>query len=184
VGVTVYGANKEVLLDSGTSGWTQPPDAPPVMEARRGRGTLMEDTAVGTRYLTGFARSRGFREYRGLGWYAVVRQPAERVFAPVEALKRSILRWGALLVIGVAIASWIIAGRLARRLHIIGASAERIREGDILSVLPRPKGDSELARMCAALGNMVDDLRAKQETLAAENVRLAAKTREGDAVKR
>jgi hypothetical protein len=184
IGVTLYRANKEILLDSGGSGWTQPPDAPAITDPRRARGTLIEDTAGGTRYLTGFARSRGFREYRGLGWLATVRQPVERVFAPVDALKRSMMRWGFLLVAGVSTGSWIVAGRMVRRMRTIAAAATRIREGDILTVLPRPRGDSELAQMCAALDDMVDDFRAKQETLAAKNAQLAAEARERDGAKR
>src|SRR5262249_44136635 len=100
---------------------------------------------------------RGFREYRGLGWLAAVRQPATRAFAPVEALKRTLMSWGAVLVVAISIASWLVAGRYARRLRTIGASANRIREGDILTVLPRPRGDSEIARMCSALGDMVEN---------------------------
>lgn len=163
IGVTVYGANKEVLLDSGASGWSQPPEVPAIADGRRGRGALMEETPFGTTYLTGFARSRGIREYRGLGWIAAVRQPAERAFAPVEALKRSILRWGVLLAACVFATGWVVGGRHARRLRNIGIAADRIREGDILTVLPRPRGDSEIARMCAALGEMVDHFRGSEE---------------------
>lgn len=163
VGITLYGANKEVLLDSGASGWTQPPDAPALAEGRRTRGNYIEHTSVGSHYVTGFVRSRGVREYRGQGWLATVRQPVDRAFAPVDALRRAILLWGFVLAIAVGAASWIVAGRLARRLRTIGGAADRIREGDILTVIPRPPGESELARMCRALGDMVDDFRAQRK---------------------
>jgi hypothetical protein len=172
-----------VLLDSGASGWTQPPEAPPVGEGRRFRGSLTEPTG-GTTYLTGYSRSRGFREYRGVGWLVVIRQPAERTFAPVDALRRAIAQWGAGLTALAVIAAWILAGRHARRLRSVRAAAERIREGDILSVLPRPKDESEIAAMCGALDDLVEDLRAKQEKLTAENARLTAQLRENDAAKR
>ena len=73
---------------------------------------------------------------------------------------------------------WILAGRHARRLRSVRAAAERIQEGDILAVLPRPKGQSETAGMCGALGDLVEDLRAKEQTLSAENARLAAENRQ------
>lgn len=161
IGVTVYAGN-DVLLDSGASGWTLPPDAPTLPDNRRGRGALVENTSGGTVYLTGYARSRGFREYRGLGWLAVVRQPAARVFAPVTSLRRVIAAWGLTLTAIAAIITWIAAGRHARRLRSVRAAAQRIHEGDILAILPRPPGDSEVARMCGALGDLVEDLRAKQ----------------------
>ena len=183
IGVTVYGASRDVMLDSGASGWTQPPDAPAVGESRRSRGSLVETAAGGTTYLTGYARSRGFREYRGIGWLTVVRQPVERAFAGVGALRRNIALWGGVLTLAGGVASWVLAGRHARRLRSMRAAAERIREGDILAVLPRPKGESEMAAMCGALGDLVEDLRAQREQLTTENARLAAELREGESAK-
>lgn len=160
IGATVYAGN-EPLLDSGASGWSHPPDAPAIEDQRRARGYTIEPTSLGTTYLTGFARSRGFREFRGLGWLAVVRQPVERAFAPVAALRRSIAQWGVALSFAAAGAAWLLAAAHARRLRSLRASAVRIHEGDILAVLPRPPGHSELARTCGALGDLVEDLRAR-----------------------
>jgi hypothetical protein len=181
IGVTVYGPGRDVLLDSGASGWTQPPDAPSMGEGRRFRGAMIERAGAGIAYLTGFSRSSGFRDYRGLGWITVIRQPVERAFADVAPLRRAIVLWGGMLAVMGSVAGWIIAGRHAQRLRSVRAAAERIHEGDILSVLPRPKDESELAGMCGALGDLVEDLRAQKEKLTAENARLAAHVRENDA---
>jgi hypothetical protein len=183
IGVTVYSASGDVLLDSGASGWSRPPDAPSVGEGRRFRGAIFENTAGGSSYLTGYMRSRGFREYRGIGWLTVVRQPVDRAFASVASLRRSIVLWGSLLALSAGVAAWIMAGRHARRLHVVGAAADRIREGDILTVLPRPKGETEMAHMCRALSDLVEDLRANQEALQAERARMAAQIREREAAK-
>jgi hypothetical protein len=163
LGVTIYGLTGEVLLDSGGTGWNQPPAAPSLPERRGLRGSLREDTGLGPTYLTGYARSQGFRDFYGLGWLVAVRQPLADVLAPVEELRRTIGRWGFVLCVVSAIAAWVFAGRLAHRLSVIGRAARRIREGDILTVLPRPHGDGELAQMCGELGDMVEDFRAKQE---------------------
>jgi hypothetical protein len=184
IGVTVYGSGRDVLLDSGGSGWSQPPEAPTLTDSRRFRGRMLEHTAGGTRYLSGFARSRGYREYRGIGWLTVVRQPIDRVVADVARLRRGIVLWGSLLTVAAGTANWILAGRHARRLRSVRAAAERIHEGDVLSVLPRPRGESEIAVMCGALDDLVEDLRAKQERILAENARLAAQLRENDAANR
>ncbi len=162
IGVTIYAANGEVLLDSGGTGWTQPPDAPVISDSRRFRGSLVETPAGGgAPYLTGFARSRGYREFRSLGWLITVRQPAELALAPTRALQRQIVGWGVALAVVLALISWIAAGRLARRLHAIAAAADRIREGDVLTVMPQPRGDGEYARLCGALGAMVEHFRAR-----------------------
>lgn len=161
LGVTVYGPDHEVLLDSGGSGWTLPPDAPALPDPRRPRGAFVEATSLGTTYLTGYLRSRGHREFRGLGWTTAVRQPVERIFAPVSALRRRLVAWGLALTLAGSAAAWWAAGRISRRLRSVAAAAERIRAGDVLAVLPSARGEGELAHLCAALGALVEDLRAR-----------------------
>jgi len=163
IAATVYGADGDILLDSGALGWSHPPAVPAVGETRRPRGWMIETTPEGTTFLTGFSRSRGFREYRGLGWVAVVRQPVRLAFAPVTTLRHSLARWGCAIVAVGIIAAWVLAGRLTRRLHSITAASQRIREGDILAVLPHPTGESEVSRMCRAVGGLVEDLRGHPE---------------------
>ncbi len=162
IGVTLYSGQGEVLLDSGGSGWTRPPDAPAGADTRRLRGFFTEGTTLGTTYLTGYARSRGHKEFRGLGWITAVRQPADRAFAPAGELRRSVLRWGFALTATSMVAAWIAAGRVARRLRTVERAAGRIGAGDVLATLPPPRGDSEIDRMCAALGRLVEDLRARR----------------------
>jgi hypothetical protein len=163
LGLTVYTSMREPILDSGGTGWSVPPEPPTIANTRRFRGYLRENSTNGTAYLTAFARSRGFKEYRGMGWLATVRQPTELAFAPVRELRLSITRWGLLTVAGAIVASWCMAGTVARRMRSITASANRIRGGDILSVMPGPRDGSEYARMCSALGGMVGDFRERLE---------------------
>ncbi len=165
IGVTIYAANNDVLLDSGGSGWTQPLDPPVIGDSRKFRGSMLETLATGgAPYLTGFARSRGYRDFRGLGWLIVVRQPADLALAPARALQQTIAGWGIFLTAALTLASWLTAGYVARRLRAIGTAAQRIQEGDILTVMPRARGDGEYARMCRALDAMVEEFRSKQTT--------------------
>lgn len=164
VAASVYTAEGDLLLDSGALGWTHPPALPALGEARRSRGWMIESTQEGVTFLTGFSRSRGFREYRGLGWIALVRQPVKEAFAPVAALRQHLARWAVVVVAVGVVVAWVLAGRLARRLRSVAASAQRIREGDILAVLPHPADDSELSRLCRSVGALVEDLRVRPET--------------------
>ena len=162
LGATIYSATNEVLLDSGASGWTLPPPAPALPDPRRFRGAMLEVTADGARYVTGFVRSRGFREYKGLGWLITVRQPVDRAFAPVRELRDRIARWGFLFVGGLTLTSWLAAGQISRRMRNLAIAADRIREGDVLTVLPRPQGELDLERMCHSLGDLVESLRQQK----------------------
>ena len=164
LGATVYGANQEVLLDSGGSGWSEPPAPPPLADRRRFRGALIEETSGGTTYLTGYAVSRGFRDYRGLGWLVTVRQPVDRAFAPVRDFEHALTRWGALFVAVVGTIAWIGAGKLERRLRSVGTAVRRIRAGDVLAVVPSPSGEGELERMSRAVSELVEELRPQPKS--------------------
>jgi hypothetical protein len=161
VSLTIYAASGESLLDSGSSGWTEPPAAPAIADPRRFRGVMWEDVAGDAPYLTGFARSRGFREFRGLGVIVTARRAGADVFAPVDTLRSGVLRWGLLLAAMLAVASWVFAARIARRLRAVGVAAQRIRFGDVLSLMPHAGDDHELTRMCRELDLMTQDFREK-----------------------
>lgn len=167
IGVTIYAPGGDVWLDSGGTGWTAPPAPPEIPEAKRFRGSMTEAQASGPPYLTGYARGRGFRDFRGLGWLVTVRQPAAGAFAAVHSLQRSIAIWGFLITVGLAAAAWRSAGRLARRLAAVATAARRIRQGDVLTVIPLQHGDSEIEKMCGAIGELVEDFRRKEAKVAA-----------------
>lgn len=159
LGVTIYGSTLEVLLDSGGSGWTAPPAAPGVPASGRLRGAMIEVAEGGTTYLTGYMRSRGFGDYAGLGWLTTVRQPVDRVFAPAWEFQRIITRWGFGFALFFFILSWVFGSKLARRIRAITAAARRIRSGDILAMIPRGKGQTEMDEMSGAVADLVEDLR-------------------------
>jgi HAMP domain-containing protein len=181
IGLTIYSARREVLLDSGGSGWSEPFEAPELPDRSKLRGFLLEDTANGVSFVTGYARSRGSRDFLGLGWLVTVRQPLEEAFAPAQTWQRQILQAGLFATLAAAAIGWVLASRLTQRLRVIGAAAGRIGEGDVLTVMPLPQDRGELSAMCGALGRMVDEFRQRQDALESENLqlkaRLAAQTR-------
>ena len=166
LGATVYSPSGDVMLDSGASGWTSPPEAPSVGDRAGLRGFMVENVAGQGEFLAGYARTRGYREFRGANWLVVVRQPAADAFAIERDLRRWIGRLGALFVIAIVVLSWLVAGRIARRLAAVAAAADKIRRGDILSLIPQPAGSGEIQTMCTALGEMVGAFRQKQEKAA------------------
>lgn len=175
IGVTLYAPDGEVLLDSGVSSWTRPPDAPKVGEKMGARGYFTENVPGEAEFFTGYARTKGFREFRGANWLVAVRQPVTDAFAAAGDVHRRIVWAGATFTAAMIVLSWLIAGRIVRRMAAVATAAERIRRGDILTLIPRPAGSGEVQAMCGALGDMVDDFREKQEKLTADNDRLAAR---------
>lgn len=161
IGVTLYAGDTDVLLDTGASGWTLPPNAPPMSGPRVYRGFTRERFTLGTHYLTGFSRSRGFRDYRGLNWLVAVRQPIDRALAPVVELQRLIARWGIGFTVLLTVAAWFFMDPFVRRLQGVRAAARRLQGGDVLTVMPRHPGESEVSTMCEAVGELVEKLRAE-----------------------
>lgn len=159
LGVTVYGMTGNVLLDTGASGWTDPPGAPQVGD--RKRGSMIEAVGGGSTYFTGFFQNRGFRDVPSVGWLVTVRQPVRDAFAPARRVEREIAAWGFVLALALAILSWWFAGRFVRQMAKVENAARLIQQGDQLTVLPHPVGDGEVERMCQALDNLVEELRAK-----------------------
>ena len=174
LGVAIYAQKGELVLDSGGSGWTEAPGIP-TLPARPGlRGSFTENAEGGTVYLTGYARSLGYRDFPGLHLLVVVRQPTAIVFAPVRELQGWIWRLGGLLAGGLVILSWIFVARLNRPMRAIARAADHIRGGDVTSLIPRYRGGAA-GRLSAAVGELVDAFRAKQEKLEADNAQLEAR---------
>ena len=173
VSLTMYAPSGDPLLDSGKSGWTEPPPVTALAGNSQSRGYFWETVPGDNVYLTGFARSRGFREFRGFGGIVAVRQPAAAVIAPVNELRRSILWWGLAFSVVLGFTAGISAARVTRRLRAIGTAADHIRLGDVLSLMPHARGEAELARMCGSLDGMVRDFREKQEKLDPDRLRPA-----------
>ena len=163
IGVSIYAPTGEALLDSGATSWTEPPDAPAVGDKAGAHGNFVERVPGDGDYVTGYVRTKGFREFRGANWLIAVRQPAADAFAVVGDLRRTIFRAGFAFTAIVIVLSWLVAGRIVRRMAAVTSAATRIRHGDILTLMPQPPGRGEVQNMCGALGEMVDDFRAQQE---------------------
>lgn len=97
----------------------------------------------GKTYLTGYAKSSGYREYPGLGWTSLVRQEVGLAFAPAQRLQQQILLAGGLLGLLFAWFGWLLAGRIARPITRISHAAERIAAGELGFEVPTLRGDGE-----------------------------------------
>lgn len=119
-------------------------------------------TREGLPYFEGMARNRGYRDFQNPGWRVSVRQPAEAAFAPLDALRGRLLRWGALLTLLGILPVWLVAARLTRRLRAVSAAAGRIGAGDLTALMPAARPPDEIARMAADLDDMVESLRERK----------------------
>lgn len=118
----------------------------------------------GEQYLTGFAPSRGYQNYAGLGWIVVARQSLDEAYAPARAIGESIVLWGVCLALLFATLGWLLSGYLARSLRAIAEAADRLSAGQI-AVIPDLDSPREIATLSRSIRELVESLTHQQHAL-------------------
>lgn len=110
-------------------------------------------------YLTGYARTQGYRDYPGLGWSVLVRQSTDASFAPVGRIQRRIALWGAAVALMTAVLGWFAAGLIVRPLQWLADAAARVGRGE--PVEQPPAAAREFGQVADALSQASHRLVAK-----------------------
>lgn len=116
-------------------------------------------------YLTAAARGNGFRDNSGLGWTVLARQPVTTAFEVAEGVQRQLWGFGLLGAALFGLLGWWLAGRLTAPLRAVAA--------ETLNMLPlqpgRDRRADEVALLAHALGDLVAQLRAREQELLQHN---------------
>ena len=131
----------------------------------------------GRDYVTGFARSDGYRNFSGLGWIVIVRQNAAFALAPVRRLQKQTLAWSLGLAALGALVAWLLSKRISAPLLLLANSADAIRRGDEVRI-PDVRDFAEVEALSRSLGTLVSELKYRQDALAQLNVSLEAQVSE------
>jgi PAS domain S-box-containing protein len=123
----------------------------------RANGYLVEYGTQGN-YLVGFARTRGYRDYPGLGWSVVVRQDLREAYGPVRTLQARVLWIGVGAAVVFSILGHFLALRLSRPLRELALSAERIRDGRADAIAPPRGAYAEVHGLAGTLNALVAGL--------------------------
>lgn len=126
---------------------------------------VLESWSNAEQFVTGFARSRGYREYLGLGWLVLVRQRAEVALAPVRSLQKQILGIGLGIGIAFVILGWVSASRIVDPMVKIAKAADHMQRGDRTVSIPVLHGRDELATLARSLRHLVTTLDDRQAAL-------------------
>lgn len=87
-------------------------------------GYQVETWSDGKSYLSGFAQSKGYRNYPGLGWLVLVRQKSDLAFAPVRYLQQQIFIYTITLGLLLAMVGWIVADSFVKPMQRIATAAQ------------------------------------------------------------
>ena len=144
-----------------------------VQSARANQNSyLIEPWVQEGNYVTGYAKTQGYRDYPGLGWLVLVRQKAAVALAPTRSLQYQVLVWGVGLGTLFAVLIGLSANRMVRPMLKIAAAANRIRQGDALAKIPLVRGQDELATLAESLRHLVSTLDEQQQELISLNEQL------------
>jgi diguanylate cyclase (GGDEF)-like protein len=120
-------------------------------------GWRVETWPDGREYLTGYAFGRGFKDFGGLGWTIMARQPLATAFAPVAEMQRHIMLLGTGVSLLFAVFGWLVAGRVSAPLGRIARAADRLRAGEPAAI-PVEKGVTEIESLGLSLRALIDSL--------------------------
>jgi len=171
--VLVLGRDGTVLLGSEA--------VPPGSIVDLSRFSATEGWRVEAGRLTGAARSRGFADFDGLGWWVLVREPTASAFAPAGRTAAGLFAAVAVGGVFAALFGAFIAGRLMRRLKSLAEAADDLRLGrsEAFAALD---GHDEAARISRSLGALIGTLQHTNTELTELNTeldaRVAARARE------
>lgn len=128
-------------------------------------GFVAETWPDGRVWLTGFARSKGYQDYPGLGWIIVERQQIDAAFAPVAALQRQVLISGVIIAALFALMGWLLASRIARPLNAITREAERLDRGEATTGIALQRGYHEVQVLSRTLAGLIANLQQREAEL-------------------
>ncbi|MDE1146746.1 MAG: ATP-binding protein [Azospirillaceae bacterium] len=138
-------------------------------------------------FLIGASQSTGYRDYPGLGWWLVARQPAAVALAPVHDMQRLVAYAGIGITLLAVLLGWFAAGRLAAPLERLTIAAERLRlhpipdaggGPDPLVALAVVSGDREVVSLADSLRTAFATVRDQARELAAANTTLEKRVEE------
>lgn len=131
---------------------------------QQGNGWTREKWGDGKEYLTGYVSEGGYKDYPGLGWTILIRQPIEVAYAPAMELFRYFLISGAVLVLIFAIIGWLAADRISAPIQRISKVADGLREGRAVEIPPY-KGMWEIEVLTASLRSLLANLSWTEKAL-------------------
>lgn len=169
----VIGRDGTVLLGSD--------QAPAGTQIDLSRFTFGEPYRISDGLLTGVARSRGFADFGGLGWWVLVREPTTVAFAQAGRTAAGIFGTIAASGLVAALLGALLAARVMHRLKGVAEAADDLRRGDA-DAFPVLDGEDEAARISRSMAALVETLQGTNAELSALNAeldaRVAARARE------
>ena len=130
----------------------------------KGEKGIFNEKAGGRERLYSYARSKGYRDFEGLGWILVVGHDVQEILTPVSKLRNRMMAASLILITIVIIIAFLIARSITRPIAKLTKSAEIIGKGDLEHRVELKTRD-EIGELAASFNRMADNLKGLQEEL-------------------
>ncbi|MHC4110138.1 MAG: HAMP domain-containing protein, partial [Planctomycetota bacterium] len=114
-----------------------------------------------------YARSKGYKDYKGLGWILMTGQKTETIFASVAELKKRILTASVIITALAIILGLVISGSISRPIGKLSAAAVKIGKGELDNRL-EIKSNDEVGQLAVSFNKMAESL--KNTTTSVDNL--------------
>lgn len=126
-----------------------------VRAMRQAKTGAFEDPSGPEPMLTGYAVAGGYKDYPGLNWIVISRQPDSIAFAATKGIVWTIIGLGCAIALAGLMCALFIARGVARPLQAIIQAADKIGRDPTISQVPRVAGSREIIRLSAALRSLL-----------------------------
>jgi len=157
-GVVIAHPKKEKVLKENFAKDPNPHFAQIVGKMIKGEQGVGSYTYEGVEKLVAYVPSKGYGDFKGMGWSCATVEPEQDVFAPVHSLRNIVLVIVACAVLVVAVLAIIIARSIANPMIRGVAFAQAVAAGDLTQTL-EVKTEDEVGDLAGALNTMVGGLR-------------------------
>lgn len=137
---------KAILSTSGENGYLIGPD---------------EENKVS---LIGYARSKGYRDFPGMGWRILVLEDLQTAFHSIDHFKMGVFGVGGIVACFVFIFSSWVARRMTQPILQISQAASRVAKGDFETCAGYEAKD-EIGSLTQTFNQMIQDLKGQREQL-------------------
>jgi len=104
-----------------------------------------------------YARSKGYKDFKGLGWILVVEHTTEEIFAPVTKLRNFIAIISLVITMLAVLLGLLISKTIAGSVSRLAAAAAKIGAGNLHTKV-NIKSNDEIGQLAATFNKMTEDL--------------------------
>ena len=117
--------------------------------------------------LLAHARSKGYRNYKGLGWILIVERDLEQIYSPIASLRNTILVVSLIVVALAMLACLFIYQAFSVPITKLTKATVEVRKGNLDTEI-EIKSKDEIGQLAASFQNMTEDLRTTISNLKKE----------------